>query len=111
MKTWGMIPHAQPRSGNMRKTHLFKAASIIALLAATPAIAQAAETLNANGNTTIQNPHADNAATPDMPKVTEQELREGWDTAKEKAETAVEKVKAAQMKYTAPTKPSLKKRN
>jgi hypothetical protein len=77
----------------MKKTTFLTAASLAALMAASPALVHAADA-NMSGETTMK-VQANNPDTPPAETVTEQDIREGWNDTKKAAKDTYKDVKAA----------------
>ncbi len=77
----------------MKNTTFLTAASLAALMAASPALVHAAEA-NMSGETTMK-VQANNPDTPPAETVTEQDIREGWNDTKKAAKDTYKDVKAA----------------
>ena len=77
----------------MKNTTFLTAASLAALMAASPALVHAAEA-NMSGETTMK-AQANNPDTPPAETVTEQDIREGWNDTKKAAKDTYKDVKAA----------------
>ena len=78
-----------------RKIHFMAAASLVALMAASPAITQAADSNTKASMETSAKVKANNPDTPEVETVTEQDIREGVENTKQAVKETYEDVKAA----------------
>lgn len=77
------------------KIHFMAAASLVALMAASPAITQAADSNTKASMETSAKVKANNPDTPEVETVTEQDIREGVEKTKQAVKETYEDVKAA----------------